>query len=173
MSVLELRLVGKRTIHCSAVDLVHIGNFRLAHRYPIRTSWQNGKPGAAHLGLLYMCSYGVSRFGYVVIDSAVLWAGLVGLTAGVVIGFTTEYFTSDEYKPVRNRKVSKSGAAITIINGFSYGLVSIVPSIIGIVIAMLIALCRWISVISGVCGIGIAAVVLAVSGMIVFATVRS
>ena len=47
-------------------------------------------------------------------DLSILWSTLVGLTTGVVIGNTTEYFTSDEYKPVRETaKVSGSGAAIT------------------------------------------------------------
>lgn len=139
---------------------------------------KNGKPGAAlNFGTVFTCVlFAGMLVGLVMLggfDSAVLWAGLVGLTAGVVIGFTTEYFTSDEYKPVQETaKVSKSGAAITIINGFSYGLVSIVPSIIGIVIAMLIAfyVADGSLVISGVYGIGIAAVgMLAVSGMIVSA----
>jgi K(+)-stimulated pyrophosphate-energized sodium pump len=54
--------------------------------------------------------------------------------------------------------------------GFSYGLVSIVPSIIGIVIAMMIAyyVADSSSVINGVYGVGISAVgMLAISGMIV------
>ena len=106
-------------------------------------------------------------------DMSVLWSTLVGLTTGVVIGFTTEYFTSDEYKPVQETaRVSSSGAAITIITGFSYGLLSIVPSIIGIVIATLVSyyISNASGVISGVYGIGISAVgMLAVSGMIVSA----
>ena len=105
-------------------------------------------------------------------DLSILWSTLVGLTTGVVIGNTTEYFT-DEYKPVRETaKVSRSGAAITIINGFSYGLLSIFPSIVGIVIATLISfyVSEASGVVSGIYGIGISAVgMLAVSGMIVSA----
>ncbi len=139
---------------------------------------KNGKPGAAlNFGTVFTCVLFAVMLAALVIlgryEIAVLWSGLVGLTAGVVIGFTTEYFTSDEYKPVQETaKVSKTGAAITIITGFSYGLISIVPSIVGIVIAMLIAfnVANASSVISGVYGIGIAAVgMLAVSGMIVSA----
>jgi K(+)-stimulated pyrophosphate-energized sodium pump len=88
-----------------------------------------------------------------------------------VVGFTTEYFTSDEFKPVRETAgVSGSGAAITIITGFSYGMLSILPSIIGIVIATLIAFYvgEASGVISGIYGIGIAAVgMLSITGMIV------
>jgi len=137
---------------------------------------KNGKPGAAlNFGTIFTCVLFAGMVIVLVItggyDLSVLWSTLIGLTTGVVIGFTTEYFTSDEYKPVRETaRVSSSGAAITIITGFSYGLLSIIPSIIGIVIATLVSF--FISdasgVISGVYGIGISAVgMLAVSGMIV------
>ena len=73
-------------------------------------------------------------------DISILWATLTGLMAGIIIGFTSEYFTSDAHKPViETAKVSGSGAAITIITGYSYGLISIVPSIVGIVAATLIS----------------------------------
>jgi len=70
-----------------------------------------------------------------------IWgATMVGLIVGVIIGITSEYFTSDEKNPVRNvAKASESGPAFTIISGFSYGLVSALPSLIGIGIAALVA----------------------------------
>ena len=137
---------------------------------------KNGKPGAAlNFGTIFTCVLFAAMVIVLVLtggyDLSVLWSTLIGLTTGVVIGFTTEFFTSDEYKPVQETaRVSSSGAAITIITGFSYGLLSIIPSIIGIVIATLVS--YYISdasgVISGVYGIGISAVgMLAVSGMIV------
>ena len=139
---------------------------------------KNGKPGAAlNFGTIFTCVLFAAMVVVLVLvggyDLSILWSTLVGLTTGVVIGFTTEYFTSDEYKPVRETaRVSGSGAAITIINGFSYGLLSIFPSIVGIVIATLVSfhVSEASGVISGVYGIGISAVgMLAVSGMIVSA----
>jgi len=137
---------------------------------------KNGKPGVAlNFGTIFTCVL----FGLMVIalvltggyDLSVLWSTLIGLTTGVVIGFTTEFFTSEDFKPVtETAKVSGSGAAITIITGFSYGLLSIFPSIIGIVTATLVSfyLSEASGVVSGVYGIGISAVgMLAVSGMIV------
>ncbi|TET54388.1 MAG: sodium-translocating pyrophosphatase, partial [Anaerolineales bacterium] len=100
----------------------------------------------------------------------VLWATLAGLTTGVVVGFTSDYFTSADHKPVaETARVSGSGAAITIITGFSYGLVSLVPSVIGIVAATLASYyVAEASGIDGIYGVGISAVgMLAVSGMIV------
>jgi len=139
---------------------------------------KNGKPGAAlNFGTIFTCVLFAAMVIVLVLtggyDLSVLWSTLIGLTTGVVIGFTTEYFTSDEYKPVQETaRVSSSGAAITIITGFSYGLLSIIPSVIGIVIATLISyfISESSGVISGVYGIGISAVgMLAVSGMIVSA----
>ena len=137
---------------------------------------KNGKPGAAlNLGTISTCVVFAAMVVVLVLaggyDLSVLWSTLVGLTTGVLIGFTTEFFTSDEYKPVKETaRVSGSGAAITIITGFSYGLLSIFPSVIGIVIATLVSfyISEASGVISGVYGIGISAVgMLAVSGMIV------
>jgi len=100
-------------------------------------------------------------------------SAVTGLVTGVVIGLTTEYFTSDKYKPVQETaRVSGSGAAINIITGLSYGLISIVPAIIGICAATLISYyaCEASGTIPGVYGIGISAVgMLAISGMIVSA----
>src|SRR4030042_594146 len=57
-----------------------------------------------------------------------LWgAAVVGLTAGIVIGTTSDYFTSENKKPVmKTAEAAKTGAATTIITGFSYGLQSVV-----------------------------------------------
>ncbi len=106
------------------------------------------------------------------INRGTIWATIIGLVAGVIIGFTSDYFTSDERKPVQETaRVSDSGAAITIITGLSYGLISIVPSVIGIAGATLLSYyAAEINGLSGIYGIGISAVgMLAISGMIVSA----
>jgi K(+)-stimulated pyrophosphate-energized sodium pump len=100
----------------------------------------------------------------------VLWATLAGLVTGVVIGLTSDYYTSSDFRPViETARVSGSGAAITIITGFSYGLVSVVPSIVGIVVATLLSYyLAESSGLSGFYGVGISAVgMLSISGMIV------
>jgi K(+)-stimulated pyrophosphate-energized sodium pump len=136
---------------------------------------ESGKPGQAlNSGTVITCAiFAVLTIAVVLLGGyslGVLWATLAGLVTGVVIGFTSDYFTSSEHRPVtETAHVSGSGAAINIITGFSYGLISLVPSIIGIAVATLIAyyLTEW-SGISGVYGVGISAVgMLAVSGMIV------
>jgi K(+)-stimulated pyrophosphate-energized sodium pump len=66
-----------------------------------------------------------------------IWgAAVIGLVAGVIIGVTTDYFTSEGKAPVaKTAEASKSGPAINIITGFSYGLRSIILPLIGIGIA--------------------------------------
>jgi len=137
---------------------------------------KNGKPGKAlNFGTVITCIiFGVMVLALVLVggfDISVFWSTVTGLITGVLIGFTTEYFTSEDFKPVlETAKVSDSGAAITIITGFSYGLLSIIPSIVGIVIAMVVSynVAEASGVITGIYGIGISAVgMLAISGMIV------
>jgi K(+)-stimulated pyrophosphate-energized sodium pump len=89
-------------------------------------------------------------------------AAAIGLTAGVIIGVTTDYFTSEDKAPViKTAEASKSGPAINIITGFSYGLRSIILPLIGIGIAAAISyklLEPLGGVAYGVFGISIAAV---------------
>lgn len=101
-----------------------------------------------------------------------IWgATIVGLIVGVIMGFTSEYFTSDEKKPVFNvAKASGSGPAFTIISGLSYGLLSIFPSLIGIGIAAVAAykLCEPIGPGYAMFGISMAAIgMLSIVGIIV------
>jgi K(+)-stimulated pyrophosphate-energized sodium pump len=73
------------------------------------------------------------------------WLGVflpavAGLVAGVVIGITSDYFTSIDRVPAQKvAKASTTGAAINILTGFSYGIVSIVPPVIGICAATIAA----------------------------------
>jgi K(+)-stimulated pyrophosphate-energized sodium pump len=62
-----------------------------------------------------------------------LIAAAAGVVAGFIIGKTTDWFTSiDQRFAINTAKAAKSGAAITILTGFSYGQLSVAPSIIGI-----------------------------------------
>lgn len=137
---------------------------------------KDGKPGTAlNLGTISTTVIFSAMVAVLVIfggyDFSVLWSTLIGLATGVIIGFTTEFFTSEDFKPVlETARVSDSGAAITIITGFSYGLLSIFPAIIGIAIATLASfyISQASEVVTGIYGIGISAVgMLSISGMIV------
>jgi K(+)-stimulated pyrophosphate-energized sodium pump len=71
---------------------------------------------------------------------SVFAAILSGLLAGVLIGISTEYFTSDSYQPTRDlAKSSQTGAGPTIINGLSVGMKSTLFPIITLGAAIMIS----------------------------------
>ncbi len=92
----------------------------------------------------------------------VFGAVVAGLVAGVIIGQSTEYYTSDEYKPTKGiAKQTQQGPATTIIEGIAVGMQSTWIPVIVISIAIIAAYgfaggfqdFAW-----GVYGIGFAAV---------------
>ena len=77
-----------------------------------------------------------------------------GIVAGVAIGFITEVYTSDAYKSVKYiAEQSETGAATTILSGFSVGLKSTAYPILLIVAAVVLS-----SVLAGLYGVALAAV---------------
>lgn len=67
-------------------------------------------------------------------------AVISGLLAGVIIGFFTEYFTSDHYKPTKNlADTSKTGAATIMIGGLSLGMLSTAIPVITVGVSVLIS----------------------------------
>ncbi len=68
------------------------------------------------------------------------WAVLAGLLAGVLMGESTNYFTSYAFKPTQEiAETSCSGAGTTIIQGFANGMMSTWPPVILIAIAIAVA----------------------------------
>ena len=65
---------------------------------------------------------------------------LCGLVAGCLIGFFTEYFTSESYRPTRNlAATSQTGYATIVIGGISLGMESALTSILIVCAAVLIS----------------------------------
>ena len=67
-------------------------------------------------------------------------ASLAGLVAGCAIGYFTEYYTSDTYKPTQGLADStETGAATTIIGGISLGMKSTAAPIVIIGVAIIVS----------------------------------
>ena len=104
------------------------------------------------------------------------WLGLfisilVGVAAGCLIAYFTEYFTSDTYKPTKKlAAASETGSATIVIGGISLGMKSTLPPVIIIAASVLISFLASggvldpnspgydLSFLRGLYGIGIAAV---------------
>lgn len=90
-------------------------------------------------------------------------AVVLGLVAGIAIGKITEYYCSEDYKPVKGiAESSKTGAATNIIAGLGVGMMSTVLPIIVVAIAIIGAyvmgnMADAAHDLSGIYGIGLAA----------------
>lgn len=70
----------------------------------------------------------------------IFWAVISGLLAGVLIGFFTEYYTSDSYEPTRKLSASsKTGSATIIIDGLALGMKSTAIPVVVVGISVLIS----------------------------------
>lgn len=91
-------------------------------------------------------------------------ATIAGLLAGFAIGKITEYYTSENYNPVKGiAKSSQTGSATNIIAGLGVGMLSTMLPVIVVVVAILLAYNF-----AGLYGIALAAVgMLSTTGMVV------
>ena len=100
---------------------------------------------------------------------------IIGLLGGWGIGFVSEYFTSEHYKPVKGiASQSETGAATVTIEGIAQGKLSTLPSVV--LVVTMIGLSYWLGgaafgqagEVIGLYGVSLAAIgMLAVTGVIV------
>jgi K(+)-stimulated pyrophosphate-energized sodium pump len=88
------------------------------------------------------------------LETGIIIATLSGLIGGVAIGFFTEYYTSDTYRPTQALADSAlGGAGIVIIRGLALGMFSTLAPVVVVVLVTLIAM-----VSGGLYGVAMAAV---------------
>lgn len=117
--------------------------------------------------LIAITSFGVLWYLDLPNYAGVWGAIMVGLVTGIVIGKSTEFYTSQEYEPTKSiARNAKTGPATVIISGLGVGMLSTAIPVIAVVICTTIAYCLasgdWhfqaSSISMGLYGIGIAAV---------------
>jgi len=100
---------------------------------------------------------------------------IVGLLGGWAIGFTSEYFTSEHYRPVKGiAQQSETGPATVAIEGIAQGKLSTLPAVV--LVVTMIGLSYWFGGVAfgatgdviGLYGVALAAIgMLSVTGVIV------
>ena len=120
--------------------------------------------------LIAVCTFGILYALQIENWVGISFSVIVGLVAGIIIGQSTEYYTSHSYKPTRKiAKSAETGPATVIISGIGMGMISTAIPVVTIAVAIVLAfLCatgfdihNMISagnLSKGLYGIGIAAV---------------
>ncbi len=92
------------------------------------------------------------------------WAILAGIVAGVLIGLTSEYYTSSRFRPVKKvAEASDTNAAVTVTEGLAVGMESLAVPVI--ILAGSVIFAHYVA---GMYGVAMAAVgMLATTGMVV------
>ncbi len=68
----------------------------------------------------------------------VFWAIVIGLAVGIVIGKSTEYYTSYDYSPTKNvANQSQTGPATVIISGIGVGMISTIIPVVSVSMGIL------------------------------------
>lgn len=158
---LSLAVVG---ILCSAIGTLFIRTGEKASQRELLATLRKGTYIAASLAALAAAPLSY----YIMKDvEGAKWIGILisifsGLAGGCLIGFFTEYYTSDTYKPTQDLAASsETGAATVIIGGIALGLKSTIAPVLTVSVAVLVSFLSTggaDNFSAGLYGIGIAAV---------------
>ncbi|MCD8343839.1 MAG: sodium-translocating pyrophosphatase, partial [Oscillospiraceae bacterium] len=128
-------------IICSLIGTFLVKTKEDATQLSLLKSLRTGTYSAAILSAIVAIPLTYAILGNVVSN----WLGvyvaiLCGLVGGCLIGYFTEYFTSDNYKPTQKlADASETGAATIIIGGISLGMKSTMTSILIVAVAILLS----------------------------------
>ena len=135
---LALAVVG---ILCSVIGTFFIRTGEKASQIELLKTLRKGTYIAA--GLAAIAAIPLTYF--IMKDITANWWGILvsifcGLVAGCAIGYFTEYFTSDTYKPTQELSAtSETGPATVIIGGISLGMKSTIAPILIVCVSVIIS----------------------------------
>lgn len=129
-------------IICSVIGTFFIRTGEKASQKELLSTLRRGTYIAA--GLAAIAAAPLSYYIMKDVDGANWWGILIaifsGLAGGCLIGYFTEYFTSDTYKPTQElADASETGAATVIIGGISLGLKSTIAPVLIVGIAVIVS----------------------------------
>ena len=136
---LALAVVG---ILCSAIGTLFIRTGEKASQKELLSTLRRGTyiaAGLAAIAAAPLCYYIMKG------QTGANWWGILiaifsGLAGGCLIGFFTEYYTSDTYKPTQELAASsETGAATVIIGGISLGLKSTIAPVLTVGAAVIVS----------------------------------
>ncbi len=145
-------------ILCSIIGTFFVKTKENASQKSLLTSLRTGTYLAAALSAV-----AAAPLTYFLLGNWGVYAAIVcGLVSGCAIGYCTEYYTSDTYKPTQKlASTAQTGSATVIIGGISLGLLSTIASILIVAVAILVSFFAAGGAANfncGLYGIGIAAV---------------
>ncbi|MDR1378351.1 MAG: sodium-translocating pyrophosphatase [Synergistaceae bacterium] len=149
---LTFHYIGKIGCVKKILDRIHEGDAAFALRVGIFAAG----------GIMILGTFVLSLLCFFTKTFHIFLAVTSGVLAGVLIGYTTELYTSSDYSPVKDvANASETGPATVILAGFSLGMKSLVCPVILIVLSILIS--HWLA---GVFGVACAAVgMLSITGI--------
>lgn len=164
--VLPLALTGAGII-CSILGTLMVRTKKGGMAAQRALTWSTYGTAALATICSFFVVWGVTGWKHI----GLFYSLLMGIVSGMVIGLTSEYFTSDSYKPVKEiAKSAQTGAATTIIRGLAAGMMSTVIPVAMVALAMGVSFWTAGRAVSGggVFGIGLAALgMLCTTGMVV------
>jgi len=87
--------------------------------------------------LLIIATYFIVR--YLHLRIGFFWTVVAGLFSGLVVGWTSEFYTSARFRPVRElSKSAKSGPAVVVVNGLAVGMESTLIPVLTLSFAVLV-----------------------------------
>ncbi|MFH2145351.1 MAG: sodium-translocating pyrophosphatase [Candidatus Omnitrophota bacterium] len=113
-------------------------------------------------GIIAVAGFFLVKFTLGMEKIGIYWSIIAGLLSGILIGLSTEFFTSHKYRPTRNiAESANTGPATVIISGMATGMLStVVPVLVvgGAILASFYLAGGAANYSHGLYGIGIAAV---------------